>query len=109
GAGLLWNPGGAELACATNATRAISSMYVISCRQPSQSEARGPIAYGLAIAACYGLLLAFRSNYAIFLCVTIAAAGRGLVLYGTSLHERGLLFAKRFEEPAVAIRAGMAH
>ena len=92
-----------------NAPLAIFTMYMITDPQTSPSEARGQIAYGLAIAACYGLLLAFRINYAIFLCVTIAAAGRGLVLYVTSLQERGLLFAKRFEEPAVAIRAGMAH
>ena len=106
---LLGNPVAAELAFLTNAPLAIFTMYMITDPQTSPSEARGQIAYGLAIAACYGLLLAFRINYAIFLCVTIAAAGRGLVLYVTSLQERGLLFAKRFEEPAVAIRAGMAH
>jgi enediyne biosynthesis protein E5 len=107
---LLGNPLTAELALLTNTPMALFMLYMITDPQTSPSETRGQVFFGLAIAGCYGLLLAARINFALFICVTIVTAARGCLLYLDSLRERGSIrvagAAGALADSTVAARAG---
>jgi len=77
----LGNPLTAELGVLTNVPLALFTFYMITDPQTSPSNTRGQVVVGLAIATCYGLLLAARVNFALLFCVTIVAAVRGVLLY----------------------------
>ena len=106
---LLGNPLLAELAILTNVPMALFVLYMITDPQTSPSEMRGQIVFGVAIATCYGVLMAARVNFTLALCLTMVVASRGVLLYVESLRERGLLkvpaaWSKR-EAPAGAAHA----
>ena len=67
-----------------------------------QAATVAAIVVGLAIAACYGLLMWARINFALFICVTIVTAARGVILYLESLRERRMLRGAAKAIPAAA-------
>lgn len=70
----------AELMMMTGPGFALFTFYMITDPQTSPSPRRSQIAYGLAIAAVYGVLMAVHVVFAIFFSVTIVCAIRGAYL-----------------------------
>jgi enediyne biosynthesis protein E5 len=78
---LLGNPLLAELLPLTGVPLVLFTLYMITDPMTSPRGLRGQIAFGLGIAAAYGVLMALRINFALFYSVTVATAVRGAWLY----------------------------
>jgi enediyne biosynthesis protein E5 len=61
------------------------SFYMVTDPATTPFEARGQIAFGLAVAALYGLLVTLHIVFGFFFALTLVSAARGLALYARGL------------------------
>jgi Na+-translocating ferredoxin:NAD+ oxidoreductase RnfD subunit len=74
----------AELFMMTGPAFALFTFYMITDPQTSPSKPRSQIAFGLGIAAVYGLLMSVHLVFALFFAVTIVCATRGVYIIVTN-------------------------
>jgi Na+-translocating ferredoxin:NAD+ oxidoreductase RnfD subunit len=61
------------------------TFYMVTDPATTPSSARGQMAFGAAVAAAYGTLMAFHIVFGLFFGLSIVCAGRGALLYLRSL------------------------
>jgi hypothetical protein len=86
----------ASLAPLTGIAFALFSLYMVPDPATTPQNVWAQIAFGVGVAAVYGILMAFHVVFAIFLALTIACASRGIALYAVARvdHSRSQLTRK---------------
>jgi len=77
------------------------TFYMVTDPATTPSSTRGQIAFGLAIAAVYGLLMALHVVFGLFFALTIVCLSRGLLLYLTE--RAGRMAAPQVGVPPLAV------
>jgi Na+-translocating ferredoxin:NAD+ oxidoreductase RnfD subunit len=75
----------ARLSAMTGVTFILFTFYMVTDPATTPFEARGQIAFGLAVAALYGLLVTLHIVFGFFFALTLVSAARGLALYARGL------------------------
>src|SRR5215471_14030918 len=75
----------APLVPMTGVAFVLFTFYMITDPATSPSKGRNQVAFGLAVAACYGLLVALHAVFGLFFGLTIVCTIRGAALYCTQL------------------------
>ena len=81
------SPLDAEIAPLTNVAMVLFTFYMITDPQTSPAEPRRQVAFGLGIAATYGVLMCLHITYTIFYAVVIVCSIRGVWLAAESVLE----------------------
>ncbi|MCK6546377.1 RnfABCDGE type electron transport complex subunit D [Myxococcota bacterium] len=92
----------AELMMMTGPAFVLFTFYMITDPMTSPMRRRSQVIFGLAIAAVYGLLMAFHVVFAIFFSVTIVCGLRGVVLA-----VEAALARRDVDLPAIVSSAGL--
>ena len=75
----------APLVPMTGVAFVLFTFYMITDPATSPSKGRNQVAFGLAVAACYGLLVALHAVFGLFFGLTIVCTIRGAALYCAQL------------------------
>lgn len=93
----------ASLGPMTGVAFILFTFYMVTDPATTPSSPRGQIAFGLAIAAFYGLLMTLHIVFGLFFALTIVCLGRGLMLY---LSQQTQSLAERnIAAPSLAVAA----
>jgi enediyne biosynthesis protein E5 len=87
----LGNPLAAELAPLANVPVVLFTFYMITDPRTSPSALAGQLAFGVGVAATYGVCMALHYNYGLLLGVALAGAVRGSLLWAKSTRRAGPL------------------
>jgi hypothetical protein len=79
------------------------TFYMVTDPATTPSSRRGQIAFGLAVAGAYSVLLACHVVFGLFFALTLVCVGRGALLYAEALAAR-----RRAETPAETARGAVA-
>jgi hypothetical protein len=79
------------------------TFYMVTDPATTPRTVRGQIAFGIAVAAAYGTLMAFHIVFGLFFGLTAVCAGRGVLLYAKALAAQRAEARERLE---VAMPAG---
>jgi Na+-translocating ferredoxin:NAD+ oxidoreductase RnfD subunit len=78
------------------------TFYMVTDPATTPSTARGQVAFGAAVAAAYGALMAFHVVFGLFFGLSTVCAGRGALLYLRALAAQRAEARARIEVPVAA-------
>lgn len=81
------------------------TFYMVTDPATTPTTVRGQMAFGAAVAAAYGTLMAFHVVFGLFFGLTAVCAGRGVLLYAKSLAAQRAEARQRIEVPSMAAEA----
>lgn len=82
------SPLAAEVSALTNVAMVLFTFYMITDPQTSPAEPARQVAFGLGVAATYGVLMCLHITYTMFYAVVVVCSLRGLWLTAESVLER---------------------
>jgi len=80
------------------------TFYMVTDPATTPSGARGQVAFGVSVAAVYGLLMVLHVVFGLFFALTVVCALRGLGLYAHALLTRKVRAKIPVQAPAVVVR-----
>jgi Na+-translocating ferredoxin:NAD+ oxidoreductase RnfD subunit len=78
------------------------TFYMVTDPATTPTSVRGQIGFGAAVAAVYGTLMAFHIVFGLFFGLSLACAGRGVLLYAKALAAQRAEARQRIDVPVPA-------